>query len=216
MNKKYLRIFIVLFFVFAIIGTVSAWPDHLIEWEETDHGSCHAGTYTEAAGTLSATITPANTTTATLDPGTQFNVTLDITGFTVAANEHVAVGVSARIGDNDGFFFGVHNETGHLEATLFEVGLDSSGNANNTVTLIVYAPVKGGTHTLILVAVEGGESVPTAHAFDYLKTEITVKVKSADGGDIPGYSLIFIFAAGLIVIVPIILITLHRRKKNRS
>ncbi|MFW9819574.1 MAG: hypothetical protein ACFFE5_08185, partial [Candidatus Thorarchaeota archaeon] len=92
MNKKFLRLFIIAFFVLAIIGTVNAWPGYLIEWEETDHGSCHAGTYTESAGTLAATISPVNTTTAIIDPGTQFNVTLTITGFTAAANKHVLVG----------------------------------------------------------------------------------------------------------------------------
>ena len=215
MNKKFLRLFIVLFFVLTIIGTVSAWPSHMIEWEETDHGSCHAGTYTESTGTLSAIITPANTTTVTLDPGTHFNVTLDITGFTVAANKHVLVGVSARISDNHRFFFGVHNDTGELEATAFEVGLDASGNANHTVTIIVYAPTAGGTHTLTLVAVEGGESFPTVQPFNYIKTQITVTVKSTSDA-IPGFELIFIFISGLLTVIPLVLVIVHKKKKIRG
>ncbi|MFX1301937.1 MAG: hypothetical protein ACFE9X_01130 [Promethearchaeota archaeon] len=218
MNKKFLQLFILSFFIFAIVGTVSAWPDYLTEWEETDHGgaNCHAGTYTEAAGTLSATVTPANTTSVILEPGTQFNVTLDITGFTVAANMHVTVGVSARIGDNHGFFFGVHNLTGEFASTIFEVGLDGSGNANNTVTLIVYAPVTGGSHTLILVAVEGGESFGDVHEFNYIKTEITVTVKSTAGGDIPGFNIFFIISIGFITTVLVMIITIRKRKKQRE
>ncbi|MFW9823701.1 MAG: hypothetical protein ACFFE4_12230 [Candidatus Thorarchaeota archaeon] len=215
MNKKFLRLFIVLFFVITIVGTVSAWPGYLLEWEETDHGSCHAGTYTEVAGTLSATVTPANTTSVTLDPGTHFNVTLTITGFTAAANKHVLVGISARISDNHGFFFGVHNDTGELEATAFEVGLDASGDGNNTVTLIVFAPVTGGSHTLTIVAVEGGESFPTVQPFNYIKTQITVTVKSAAGG-IPGFELAFILASGLLAIVPITIIILRKKRKIRG
>lgn len=215
MNKKFLRLFIILFFVLTIVGTVSAWPGYLIEWEETDHGSCHAGTYTEATGTLSATVTPTNTTTVTLDPGTHFNVTLSITGFTAAANNHVLVGVSARISDNHGFFFGVHNDTGDLEATAFEVGLDASGNGNNTVTIIVYAPVSGGTHTLTIVAVDGGESFPTVQPFNYIKTQITVTVKSTAGG-IPGFELTIILASGLLAIIPVVLIIVRKKRKIRG
>ncbi|MFX1504040.1 MAG: hypothetical protein ACFFDH_23975 [Promethearchaeota archaeon] len=214
MNKKFLRLFIIVFFIFAIIGTVSAWPGYLIEWEETDHGSCHAGTYTEAAGTLAATVSPVNITTTTIDPGTQFNVTLAITGFTAAASKHVLVGISARISNNHNFFFGVQNYSGSLEATAFEVGLDSSGDGNNTVTLIVYAPTTGGTHTLTIVAVEGGESFGTVQPFNYLKTTITVTVKSSGGG-IPGFGLIFILTSGLIAVVPIVLVIM-RKRKNRG
>ncbi|MFX0021490.1 MAG: hypothetical protein ACFE9S_04140 [Candidatus Hermodarchaeota archaeon] len=210
MNKKFLRLFIIVFFVFAIIGTVNAWPGYLIEWEETDHGSCHAGTYTETTGTLAATVSPVNTTTVTIDPGTQFNVTLTITGFTAAANKHVLVGISARISNNHGFFFGVQNYSGNLEATAFEVGLDSSGNGNNTVTIIVYAPTTGGTHTLTIVAVEGGESFGTVQPFNYIKTQITVTVKSSGG--IPGFGLIFIFVSVVLAVIPIVLII---RRKNK-
>ncbi|MFW9970630.1 MAG: hypothetical protein ACFFDF_10550 [Candidatus Odinarchaeota archaeon] len=206
--------FIIVFFIFAIIGTVSAWPGYLIEWEETDHGSCHAGTYTVAAGTLAATVSPVNITTTVIDPGTQFNVTLAITGFTAAADKHVVVGISARISDNHGFFFGVQNYSGNLEATAFEVGLDSSGNGNNTVTLIAYAPTTSGKHTLTIVAVEGGESFGTVQPFNYLKTTITVTVKSSGGG-IPGFGLIFILTSGLIAVVPIVLVVL-RKRKNRG
>lgn len=216
MNKRFLQFFIIFFFIFATVGTVSAWPAYMIEWEENDHGSCHAGTYTEAAGTLSATVTPANTTSVILEPGTQFNVTLNIIGFTVAANKHVYVGISARIGDNHGFFFGVHNLTGELGSNLFEVGLDGSGNGNDTVTLIVYAPTTGGSHTLILVAVEGGESYGTVHPFDYIKTEISVTVRSTATGGIPGYNLFFIISVGIITTIPIILIILRKRKKHEE
>ena len=216
MNKKFLRLFIILFFFLAIVGTVSAWPGYLIEWEETDHGSCHAGTYTESTGTLTATITPANITTATLDPGTRFNVTLDITGFTAAANKHIVVGVSAQISDNHEFFLGVHNDIGDLEANAFEVGLDASGNANNTVTIIVYAPTTGGTHTLTIVAVDGGESFSTVQPFNYLKTQITVTVKSTGGGTIPGFELIFILISGLLAVITIVLVIFHKRKKMRG
>ncbi|MFX1277930.1 MAG: hypothetical protein ACFFA3_00835 [Promethearchaeota archaeon] len=216
MKKKFLRLSIILFFVLAIVGTVSAWPGYLIEWEETDHGSCHAGTYTESSGTLSATVSPANATTAVVDPGTRFNVTLDITGFTDAANKHVLVGISGQLGDNHNFFFGTHDYMGELQATAFEVGLDASGNANNTVTLIVYAPTKGGKHTLTIVAVEGGESFGTVQSFNYLKTEITVTVKSTAGGDIPGFELIFIFGSGLLTLIPLILIILRKRKRLRG
>ncbi|MFX0027776.1 MAG: hypothetical protein ACFE8B_01080 [Candidatus Hermodarchaeota archaeon] len=213
MNKKYLRLFIVLFFVLAIVGTVSAWPGYLIEWEETDHGSCHAGTYTESTGTLSATVSPANTTSVILDPGTHFNITLDIIGFATAANKHVLVGISAQLDDNNEFFFGAHDYMGEFEATAFEVGLDASGNANNTVTIIVYAPTKGGSHTLTIVAVEGGESFGTVQPFNYIKTEITVRVKSTSDGAIPGFELIFIFGSGILTVIPLILIILHKRKK---
>lgn len=213
MNKKFLRLFILVFFVFAIIGTVNAWPGYLIEWEETDHGSCHAGTYTESAGTLAATVSPVNTTTATIDPGTQFNVTLTITGFTAAANKHVLVGISARISDNHGFFFGVQNYSGNLEATAFEVGLDSSGNGNNTVTIVVYAPTAGGTHTLTIVAVEGGESFGTVQPFNYLKTQITVTVKSSGG--IPGFGLVYIVAFGLLAVIPLVFV-IYRKNKRRG
>ncbi len=216
MNKKILRLFIIFFFVFATIGTVSAWPGYMTEWDETDHGSCHAGTYTESTGTLSATITPVNTTTVTLDPGTTFNVTLDITGFTAAANMHVLVGISAKISDNHDFFFGVHNDTGELGATAFEIGLDASGNANNTVTIITFAPTTGGSHTLTIVAVEGGESFSTYHPFNYIKTEITVTVKSTSSGGIPGYSIFFIISAGIITTVPIVLIILRKRKNHKG
>jgi hypothetical protein len=214
-KKKFLRLFIVLFFVLGIVGTVSAWPGYLIEWDETDHGSCHAGTYTESAGILSTTVSPTNVTTAVLDPGTQFNITLDITGFTDAANKHVLVGISGQLDDNHEFFFGTHDYMGELQATAFEVGLDASGNANNTVTLIVYAPTKGGKHTLTIVAVEGGESFGTVQPFNYLKTEITVRVKSSGGG-IPGFELIFILGSGLLTIIPLILIILRKRKRLRG
>jgi hypothetical protein len=213
MNKKFLRLFIIVFFVFAIIGTVNAWPGYLIEWEETDHGSCHAGTYTESAGTLTATVSPLNTTTATIDPGTQFNVTLTITGFTAAANKHVLVGISARISNNHDFYFGVQNYTGNLEATAFEVGLDSSGNGNNTVTIITYAPTTGGTHTLTIVAVEGGESFGTVQPFNYLKTQITVTVRSSGG--IPGFGLVYIVSFGLLAVVPLVFV-IHRKNKRRG
>ncbi|MDX1798234.1 MAG: hypothetical protein R3255_06260 [Candidatus Lokiarchaeia archaeon] len=213
MNKKFLRLFIIVFFVFAIIGTVNAWPGYLIEWEETDHGSCHAGTYTESAGTLAAIVSPLNTTTATIDPGTQFNVTLTITGFTAAANKHVLVGISARLSDNHGFFFGAQNYSGNLEATAFEVGLDSSGNGNNTVTIITYAPTTGGTHTLTIVAVEGGESFGTVQPFNYLKTQITVTVKSSGG--IPGFGLVYIVAFGLLAVVPLVFV-IYRKNKRRG
>jgi hypothetical protein len=213
MNKKFLRLFIIVFFVFAIIGTVNAWPGYLIEWEETDHGSCHAGTYTESAGTLTATVSPLNTTTATIDPGTQFNVTLTITGFTAAANKHVLVGISARLTNNHDFFFGVQNYTGNLEATAFDVGLDSSGNGNNTVTIITYAPTTGGTHTLTIVAVEGGESFGTVQPFNYLKTQITVTVRSSGG--IPGFGLVYIVSFGLLAVVPLVFV-IHRKNKRRG
>ncbi|MFX1380271.1 MAG: hypothetical protein ACFFA4_14380 [Promethearchaeota archaeon] len=213
MNKKFLRLFIIVFFVFAIVGTVSAWPGYMIEWEEMDHGSCHAGTYTESAGTLSATVSPVNISTDIIDPGTQFNVTLTITGFTAAANKHVLVGISARISDNHGFFFGVQNHSGNLEAIAFEVGLDSSGNGNNTVTLLVYAPVTGGAHTLTIVAVDGGESFATVQPFNYIKTTVTVTVKSS-GGAIPGYGLIFIIASGLLAVVPIVLVVIRKKKRG--
>jgi putative ATP-grasp target RiPP len=216
LDKKFLRLFIVLFFVLAIVGTVSAWPGYLTQWDETDHGSCHAGTYTESAGTLSTTISPVNATTAVLDPGTQFNVTLDITGFTAAANKHVLVGISAQLDDNHEFFFGAHDYMGELEADAFEVGLDAFGNANNTVTIIVYSPTKGGSHTLTIIAVEGGESFGTVQPFNYLKAEITVTVKSTGGGDIPGFELIFIFGSGILTIIPLVLITLRKRKKLRG
>ncbi|MFX0038884.1 MAG: hypothetical protein ACFFCY_02580 [Promethearchaeota archaeon] len=215
MNKKFLRLFILVFFIFAIIGTVSAWPGYMIEWEETDHGTCHAGTYTESAGTLSATISPANITTAIIDPGTQFNVTLTITGFTAAANKHVLVGISARISDNHNFFFGVYNYSGELVSSAFEVGLDASGNGNSTVTMIVFAPVTGGSHTLTIVAVDGGESFPTVQPFNYIKTLITVTVKSTSAGGIPGFELIFIFASALLAIIPIVLVILHKKKARR-
>ncbi|MFW9895402.1 MAG: hypothetical protein ACFFD7_06330 [Candidatus Thorarchaeota archaeon] len=143
-------------------------------------------------------------------------MTLTITGFTVAANKSVLVGISARLGDNHDFFFGLHNVSGDLEATAFEMGLDASGNGNNTVTIIVYAPTTGGSHTLTIVAVEGGESFPTVSPFNYIKTQITVSVKAVAAGGIPGFEIIFILAFGVLAVIPLVFFILHKKKKMRG
>jgi hypothetical protein len=212
MNKKIFRMFIIFFFVFAVIGTVSAWPSHMLELEKTDHGSCHFGTYTVGTGALTATVTPAGAKT----PGQEFTVVLDINGFTEAANEHVMVGVSARLADNHEFFLGVQEDAGEYYADGEEVGLDSSGDANNTVTLVFFAPNTDGNYTLSIIAAEGGESFPTAHAFDYLELLIDVEVvtPAAGGGGIPGFDLGIMLIVGLITSAPIVLIILRKWRKK--
>ncbi|MHA2400900.1 MAG: hypothetical protein ACXADU_18690 [Promethearchaeota archaeon] len=214
MNKKIFRLFIIFFFVIAIIGTATAWPSHMLEWEKNDHGSCHFGSYTVGSGGLMATVTPSGTKA----PGQQFTVVIDINGFTEAADEHVLVGVSARLADNNEFFLGIQEDQGAYYAEGIEVGLDSSGNANNTVSLVFFAPAAEGNYTLSVIAAEGGESFPTAHAFDYLELLIDVEVvtPTAGGGAIPGFDVFIIVSVGLLTSAPIVLIVLHkRRKQNR-
>jgi hypothetical protein len=212
-NKKIFRMFIVFFFVFVAIGTVSAWPSHMIEWEKTDHGSCHFGSYTvSTSGVMSATLTSSGTK----EPGEEFSVTIDITGFTEAADEHVMIGFSARLADNDEFFLGVQEDEGAFFAEGVEVGLDSSGDANNTVTLVFFAPTTDGNYTLSIIAAEGGESFPTAHAFDYIELLINVVVETpaSGGGAIPGFDLLVITGVGLLTVVTVLLIVVRKGKKK--
>ncbi|MHA2400443.1 MAG: hypothetical protein ACXADU_16335 [Promethearchaeota archaeon] len=212
MNKKIFRLFIIFFFVVAIVGTATAWPSHMIEWEKADHGSCHFGSYTVGSGGLMATVTPSGTKA----PGQQFTVVIDINGFTEAADEHVLVGVSARLADNNEFFLGVQEDAGAYYAEGIEVGLDSSGNANNTVSLVFFAPAEDGNYTLSIIAAEGGESFPTAHAFDYLELLLDVEVvtPTGGGGAIPGFDIFIILSVGLITAAPIVLMVLRKRRKN--
>ncbi len=214
MKRKSFLIVIVFAFSLAVIGTVSAWPSHMLEFEKTDHGSCHAGTYTvSVGGILSATVTPGGTKS----PGQQFSLTLDITGFTEAANKTVMIGISARLADNNEFFLGIQEDQGVYSAEGEEVGLDSSGDANNTVTLVLFAPAADGNYTLSVIAAEGGESFPTAHAFDYIELLIDVEVvtSTVSTNGIPGFNLFVILAVGLITGAPIVLIILRKGKKIR-
>ncbi|MFX1572578.1 MAG: hypothetical protein ACFFB0_07510 [Promethearchaeota archaeon] len=211
MKKKIFRIFIIFLFVFAAIGTVNAWPGHMIEWEKKDHGSCHSGEYTVGSGGLTGVVTPTGTKT----PGQQFTVELDIKGFTEAANKHVVVGVSARLADNNKFYLGVQEEDDAHYAEGVEVGLDSSGNANNTVILEFYAPTEDGNYTLSIIAAEGGESYATAHAFNYLELLIPTEVVTPKkGGEtIPGFDLYIILTVGLLTSVPIVLMVIRKWRK---
>ena len=214
MKRKSFFIVIVFAFSLAVIGTVSAWPSHMLEFEKTDHGSCHAGTYTvSTGGVLSATITP----NGTKSPGEQFSVTLDIMGFTEAASETVMVGISARLADNNEFFMGIQEDAGEFKAGGEEVGLDSSGDANNTVTLVLFAPGTYGNYTLSVIAAEGGESFATAHGFDYIELLIVIEVVTAAvvTPGIPGFDLSVILAVGLITGASIVLIILRKGKKLR-
>jgi hypothetical protein len=215
MKKKILPIFILTFFVLGIIGSVSAWPSFLIEWQETDHGSCHGGTYTESAvGVMTATVDPSN---ATVEPGKQFTVTLSITSFTEAANHEIYVGISAKLGNNDKFFYGVQNISGEFHLESYNTTLDGSGNSLAPITILVYAPVKGGTYTLTIVALDGGEGgYGTWKPFDYIKTDIAITVPGSDGGaDIPGYNILLITGVGFLTLVPIVIAILHKRNKER-
>ncbi len=215
MKKKNLPILILTFLVVGVIGVASAWPGYMIEWQETDHGSCHAGGYTvSATGAMTAIIDPAN---ATLEPGEQFTVTLSITSFTEAANKDIFVGISAKLGNNDKFFYGVQNISGEFHVESYNTTLDGSGDTTAPITIVVYAPTKGGTYTLTVVALEGGESYGTVQPFDYIKTEIEITVPGGDGGaDIPGYNIILISAVGLLTLVPIAFAIHHKRKKVRD
>ncbi|MFW9941981.1 MAG: hypothetical protein ACFFFT_13140 [Candidatus Thorarchaeota archaeon] len=214
MKKKILPLFILSFLVLAIIGTVSAWPSYIIEWQETDHGSCHGGTYTESVtGVMTATVDPSN---ATVDPGEQFTVTLSITSFAEAANHVIYVGISAKLGDNDDFFYGVQNISGEFHLESYNTTLDGSGNSPAPITIVVYAPVKGGKYTLSIVALDGGEGgYGTWKPFDYIKTDITITVPGGgNGAEIPGYNILIISAVGLLTLVPIAILILHKRKKR--
>ncbi|MHA2006755.1 MAG: hypothetical protein ACXACP_14085 [Candidatus Hodarchaeales archaeon] len=212
MNKKIFRLFFVSIFVFAVIGTVSAWPSDMLEWEKTDHGSCHFGSYTVGTGALSATITPAGAK----EPGQQITIVFDINGFTEAANKHVVIGISARLEDNNEFFLGVQEDQGSYFADHAEVGLDSSGDANNTVTLVLFAPTTDGNYTLSVIACEGGEGYGSWIPFNYLELLIEVEVLTPTGGSaaIPGFDLPILLSVGFITGAPLALIILRKRRKK--
>jgi hypothetical protein len=211
LKKKLLSLILFSLFVFGTIGFATAWPGYMTEWEETDHGSCHAGTYTEStAGFMNVTLNP----TGELDPGQQFNVTIDINDFTEAASKIVYVGISARLGDNNKFFLGVQNVSGDTLLESYEVGLDASGNSNVTAKFVVYAPTAGGSYTFVIVALEGGESLGTVHPFDYVKAGISVSVYSSPSG-IPGYDLVIIIGIGLFTVISIGLL-INKKRRNRG
>ena len=212
-KKKILTLILFTIFILGVTGVATAWPGYMTEWQETDHGSCHTGTYTEStSGFMTVTINP----TGELDPGQQFNVTIEINNFTEAASKHIYVGISARLGDNHEFFLGVQNVSTDALMESFEVGLDASGNSNNTAKFVVYAPTQGGSYTFVIVALEGGESFPTAHPFDYVKAGINVSVSSPPGmPGIPGYDLFIIIGIGIITVVPIGLL-IRKKVRNRG
>ncbi|HEC40906.1 hypothetical protein LCGC14_1176670 [marine sediment metagenome] len=217
MKRKNITLGIILSFVIAtFIGIgANAWPGHMIEWEKTDHGSfCHAGLYNESVGGIvMLTVTPTGND---INAGEEFSVTIAISGFTEAANMVTTVGVSARFGDNDEFFFKVQDlgVDGYIMDHV-EIGLDSSGNGNSTATLIFYAPTTLGNYTLIIHATEGGESYPTAKAIDWVETSVEIEVveaaAAADPG-IPGFDIFIIASVALLTAVPIILIIRRKRK----
>jgi hypothetical protein len=213
LKKKLLSLILFTIFILGVTGVATAWPGYMSEWEETDHGSCHNGTYVEStAGYLNITINP----TGELDPGQQFNVTIGINAFTEAASKHVYVGISARLGDNHEFFLGVQNASTDALLEAYEVDLDASGNSNNTAKFVVYAPNTGGSYTLVLVALEGGESLGTVHPFDYVKAGINVNVSGVSSPPgIPGYDLFIIIGIGLITVVSISLL-IRKKIRNRG
>jgi hypothetical protein len=217
MKRKVIPLAIVLSFVFAaFIGIgANAWPSHLIEWEKTDHTFfCHAGAYNESVGgTVGLTVTP---TGADINPGEEFSVTIAITNFTEAANMHVTVGVSARFGDNDEFFFKVQDlGGGEYLMDHGEIGIEGTGDGNNTITLIFYAPTTIGNYSLIIHAAEGGESFGTKHAIIWAEATAPIEVVEAPPAappGIPGFDVFIIVSVGLLTAVPIILIIRRKRK----
>ncbi|HEC37676.1 hypothetical protein LCGC14_0787370 [marine sediment metagenome] len=217
MKRKVLPLAIILSFlipVFIGIG-VNAWPSHLIEWEKNDHTFfCHAGIFNESVGGIvMLTVTP---TGADINVGEEFSVTIAISGFLEAANMHVTVGISARYGDNDEFFYKVQDlGGGSYLMDHAEIGLDSSGNGNSTVTLIIYAPTTLGNYTLNIYATEGGEDFGSKHAINWVETTAEIEVVEAAAAaapGIPGFDIFIIASVALLAAVPLILIIRRKRK----
>jgi hypothetical protein len=158
------------------------------------------------------TVTP---TGADINAGEEFSVTIAISGFTEAANMVTVVGVSARFGDNDKFFFKVQDlGGGSYVMDHDEIGLDSSGNGNTTATLIFYAPATLGNYTLIIHATEGGEDFGTKKAIDWVEASVLIEVVEAavTAPGIPGFDLFIITSVGLLTAVPLILIIRRKRR----
>ncbi|MHA2035494.1 MAG: hypothetical protein ACW98X_03615 [Promethearchaeota archaeon] len=216
MRKKIIPLLIVVSFVFTVfIGIgVNAWPSHMIEWEKTDHTYfCHAGTYNESVGGIvGLTVTP---TGADINPGEEFSVTISVTGFTEAAWRHVVVGVSARFGDNDEFFFKVQDlGGGDYLMDHGEIGVEGDGDGNNTITLIFFAPTTIGNYSLVIHATEGGEDFATKQAIVWVEAIALIEVVEPTvlPPGIPGFDVFIIVSVGLLTAVPIILIIRRKRK----
>jgi hypothetical protein len=203
MRRKILPILVISLFFIGLIGVTIAYPSMSEGFLGDSHTGCHGSTSESTTGTLTATASKTS-----LSAGEKFTVTLSISGFigatTTERGSECVVVFSSERGDNAEF--------GSLlaDAIREEVDLDTNGDSE-TLTFTLLAPQDAGSYTLTVDAMSAADHVAeSANSILYITTDVSLTVAAAGG--IPGYDLIFVFAAAFIVIVPLIIIVRRRRK----
>lgn len=198
MNKKTKYIITPTIFLsfLLIVGIAVANESRFEEFTGSNHSGCHGGTNSVSSGSVNVVVT----TTGAIIEGQNITVSVTVTGFTEAANEHAVLGFPTARGDNGEFIFGEADE---------HISIDASGDNSTAVMFEITVPSTVGTYTLTGDALmgEGGNTLEWATG----SVSITVEEAEPVPG-IPSASVTLIF---LMMGVSIFALVLSIKKKMK-
>lgn len=182
--------------IFLFIGIAAANETEFEDFSGSTHSGCHGGTNSVSSGTVNVVVT----TTGTIQPDQNITLSVTVTDFTEAANEHAVLGFPTTRGDNAEFTFEEADE---------HISLDASGDYSTAVLFEITVPSTAGTYTLTGDALMGEDGNTLEWATGTIS--VTVGEESANVS-IPSASLPLIL---LMMGVSIFALVLSIKKKMK-
>lgn len=205
-------------FVWVVVGTATAHPTEIVNYEGSSHTYCHGTNNAASTGVLHVSASASGrvvTLTVSIQEWTE--------AITAPRSGTVSVGIPYRIGDNAKFGLGmaennVNNDVAYWGVGVWEIQLDQNGTTPHDLKFRALAPEEDGTYNLIVVAINAANS--TGDEVGILRLQKTVTVTVSGGSTTPTVALIptlnmmtLLIYASLGAVVTLI-ITLRKRKNK--
>jgi hypothetical protein len=204
-------------FIWVVVGTATARPTEIVNYEGSSHTGCHGTNDAASTGALHI---------STSTSGRVITLTVSIQEWTEAITAPragtVSVGIPYKIGDNAKFGLGmaennVNDEVAYWGIGVWELLLDESGTTPHDLRFRVLAPEEDGTYDLILVALNAANSSQEAVGILRLQQTVTVTVSGGSATTtvaiIPTLNAVALFIFASFGAAAILIITLRKKKR---
>jgi hypothetical protein len=204
-------------FIWVVVGTATAHPTEVVNYEGSSHAGCHGTNNAASTGALHVS---ASTSSRTI------TLTVSIQEWTEAITTPrsgtVSVGIPYKLGDNAEFGLGmaennVNNDVAFWGVGVWELLLDESGTTPHDLHFRVLAPEEEGTFDLVVLALNAANSTGDAVGILRLQQTVTVTVSGGSATTIvaliPTLNWVTLFIFASLGAAVTLIITLRKKRK---
>lgn len=205
-------------FIWVVVGTATAHPTEIVNYEGSSHTYCHGTNNAASTGALHVS---ASTSSRTI------TLTVSIQEWTEAITAPragtVSVGIPYKLGDNAKFGLGmaennVNNDVAFWGVGVWELLLDDNGTTPHDLHFRVLAPEEDGTYNLTVLALNAANSTGDEVGILRLEKSITVTVSGGSTTTIvaliPTLNMVTLFIYASLGVCATTLIFALRKKKR--